>query len=111
MTPEQYNEARKILAKDCGLARRYINARGSTCAIGALALAAGVTPGALMDAGGSSIASLPKVSRAIERRFGLTAAMQRDLQFTNDWHPTRNRRRRGVLAELDYINSHPEYYR
>lgn len=113
MNQQQYKEARAILAEDCTTAGFYYNAKalnpftqklGCTCAIGALAAAAGVSQEVLSDASIMGIAwftdketnaktnaqadaqliAVRTISSAITKKFGLTLGEQEILQDAND---------------------------
>lgn len=84
MTPEQYREARAILENDCESQREYLNDDGKTCAIGALALASGITRQGLRRGNSKGIHERPSLAKAIARRFGLSLQAQEWLQAEND---------------------------
>lgn len=86
-----WDEIEQLLAQDCEIRSRYINAYGQTCAIGYLAKAAGVPDEVLKTAGKKGIGSytLPVVTirEAIQARFGLDALAMAEIQHANDSDP------------------------
>lgn len=103
MNKLQKAQVRKILASDCKLAGEYYS-RGQTCAIGALALAAGVKKKLLKeqnDAGIDCKIMKPVASR-IRKKFGMSIDEMAEIQEANDnIMDDVKERRREVLAVLD----------
>lgn len=104
---------------DCAIRRRYANEQGETCAIGGLALSAGVPISVLLAAENKRIATnvvsvtsgsettrenlkaLRTIRRAIHRRFGLTIAMLSSMQMRNDMNTNPRDRRTDILDFVD----------
>lgn len=89
MTRAQYRAARRALKQEnaCRLAGKYHSYRtGATCAIGALAIEAGVKPSYFRHdrRNGDPVYALPKVTAAIKQTFGLDEDVQEALQRAND---------------------------
>ncbi|TXH56848.1 MAG: hypothetical protein E6Q97_05655 [Desulfurellales bacterium] len=89
MTRAQYRAARRALKQEnaCRLAGKYHSYRtGATCAIGALAIEAGVKPSYFRHdrRNGDPVYALPKVTAAIKQTFGLDEDVQVALQRAND---------------------------
>lgn len=97
MNAKQKNQVVKILKRDCQIAGRYIGQDG-TCAIGALALKAGVSRRFLRKQNSYTIGGLPWVVGKIERTFGLDLAHLRVIQCENDFHDSPGYRRKAVVA-------------
>lgn len=110
MNRAQYRRARCVLQGDkaCAQAGHYYSYRkGETCAIGALAIDAGVKPSYFRHESRNDTpifaSTLEKVSDAIEETFGLALGEQERLQSVNDGYrkeATQEERRAGVLREL-----------
>jgi len=133
MNKEQYEEARKVLAADCATCGNYCDDLG-TCAIGALALAAGVDKevliiaeslgiGAVMPSiiwSQETVDAVTQMRQAIYAKFGLTGENQSTIQRWNDSVRDnkegsifkREERRRVVLHALDriywFVSHNPE---
>lgn len=103
MTPEQHLQARMALAADCEVRGVYLDANGDTCAIGGLALAAGVTIDALNRAEGMAVmdGDMELIRHAIFVRFGLTSVALMRIQWANDWYEDLDARRVAVLGALE----------
>lgn len=89
MTRAQYRAARRALKQEnaCRLAGKYHSYRtDATCAIGALAIEAGVKPSYFRHdrRNGDPVYALPKVTAAIKQTFGLDEDVQAALQCAND---------------------------
>jgi hypothetical protein len=99
----------RVIKRDCMAFQQYRDSRGNTCAIGALAEAAGVSvpKGTRWDGNSDGIAS-PSASRwvnrarkAIAKRFGLDADKQmRSIQQLNDKFENPAQRRREIIKLL-----------
>lgn len=107
-TPEQWDEIQAILENDCEIAQVYIDADGKTCAIGALALVAGVDADYLRFSTATwppsiQAESVSPLRATLERRFGLTESdmvgIQRANDFASNATPATERRSR-VLAKV-----------
>ncbi len=116
MTKRQYNHASRIIARDCMTCGEYIEVpedrnpfkacdTKTTCAIGALALAAGVKPILLWKHNESGITAdeLRPVVRRIHATFGLEEKHLIDIQAENDGHFSPGRRRRAILRYLKQV--------
>lgn len=94
-----------IIRKDCSI--RYVYYRdGETCAIGAIALAAGVSKSVLEAAAGWSICSdssdeAATIRNAIREEFGLTDYEMARIQGRNDVHGNQESRRRDILLQIE----------
>lgn len=105
----KWDEVIAILEQDCKIPHAYINDAGETCAIGALALAAGVSPQALKVNGFNlSIVAKPDFAMPIMAKFGLTLDQQREIQRANDHRAddllmTPEIRRRNVLNRVNEL--------
>lgn len=100
MTKRQYKRAVALIKKDCQIRGEYTDFNGNTCAIGCLALAAGVKKSTLLRSGTNPIEWLPGIARRIKSRFGLSMDEQADIQQENDSCHVLKNRRRGVLKLL-----------
>ena len=102
MTKRQKEAARKILAADCETRCVYYN-EGRTCAVGALAIAAGVSTATLIRHNNRAISSsfAAYIREAIRRKFGLTTEQLDGIQYENDRYYLVPQRRRSVLNRLD----------
>ncbi len=88
--------ALRALAKDCGLRGAYVH-RKATCAIGCLALLAGVDRAYLKKRNWEPVKMLGVVVESIHKKFGLSLDDQKRIQETNDAHKTPELRREAVL--------------
>lgn len=104
MNRAQYEKARAILASDCAIRHRYINAEGETCAIGALALAAGIEVETLEGWGSTGIGFVEGYA-PIKEEFGLDKEELYLIQRANDALSSFDQieRRVAVLTILDSI--------
>jgi hypothetical protein len=91
MTKRQKAHAIRLLKNDCKLKGKYIDDSGLTCAIGCLALAAGVRKKTLESVNYTGISesfveypALKRIVEAIERKFGLNQYQQYYIQAAND---------------------------
>lgn len=100
MTEAQYESVKAILEADCDLQCKYVDEAGKTCAIGALALAAGVSPARFIGVNSLTIECLPDVRAKIQATFGLTFQKIADIQWANDSHDRVDSRRAKVLQVL-----------
>lgn len=96
MNAKQKKQVLKILANDCQIANHYITSQG-TCAIGALALKAGVPKRFLRRFNNKGIGSLAAVLDKIWSKFGLTSYELRKIQDENDFHDFVQERRKAVV--------------
>jgi hypothetical protein len=92
----------RLLNKNCGVSHSYIAYPEGECAIGALALSAGIRRSYLKENNEELISMLPKVASAIRKKFGLTLSEQVTIQRTNDSCDNIDERRQAVI---DVINS------
>ena len=102
---EKYRAMRRAISKANLIGGKYIGkGEGQVCALGALALEAGVPPTVLRIRNTENIHRRPSVARAIKNKFGLTDAEQRKLQYVNDVNlSTPDSRKDRVLTELQRI--------
>ena len=84
MNAAQKAEVLKIVSKDCGAAAEYLDENGQTCAVGAIARAAGVTDKQLRRQNNNKIIRRPMLYRPIRERFGLTVEELMKIQNIND---------------------------
>lgn len=107
-----WDAVRGVLAEDCAIKGRYINTEGETCAIGALALAAGVRKSSLVMAAGRSIHHkdpiMNRIRARITNKFGLTDSQLGDLQNTNDSYHISSVRRERVLFRTTLLQEAEE---
>jgi hypothetical protein len=91
----QYESVKAVLAGDCAISAKYIDERGRTCAIGALAMEAGVPKQVLRQARSADIdfgracdeeeyQAIKEIRKAIRARFGLTTRQMQQIQNAND---------------------------
>jgi len=111
VTKAQFDEAYAILEKDCQITKFYCTDEG-TCAIGALALAAGISESDLNEAGPMAIhhKDCAPIAKAIFKKFGLDLFGQSSIQNSNDCYKVRADRVNKVLAQLEhyYKERNPE---
>lgn len=101
MTKEQYEAARAVLEKDCSIRYRYVE-DGESCAVGALALAAGVLPERFAETDNAAkVGALQDVAEAVRQRFGIKLAVLTEIQYQNDVHEEVAWRRNAVLNVLE----------
>jgi hypothetical protein len=95
----------KAIKEDCQIRCRYINKKGDTCAIGKLALLAGVRRSVLRKLGSDRISEevCNAVSSAITRKFGLDASNQDRIQILNDHNNTIKSRRNSIVNYLETL--------
>lgn len=114
--PVLWDEVEAIIEADCKVRYRYITPSGQTCALGGLALAAGVSPETLAVARKVAIiatgahdrtplaraatAAVAVIREAIAERFGLTPYQQDAIQMRNDGERLPSERRRLVRARV-----------
>lgn len=99
-TKRQIQSAIKLIEKDCLARFHYVDEDGDTCALGCLALAAGVKRTTLRTYSRKIISFLPNVARKIESKFGLNAAHQDRIQYENDSTAYVHKRRSAIVAYL-----------
>jgi hypothetical protein len=107
MTKEQKDKARALLEKDCELTCNYFDGE-KTCAIGCLALAAGVSKNILLNYEMPISANEAKarvIAIAVKKEFGLSRDVQRAIQSENDEVKDIGQRRHNVLCVLDEIQT------
>lgn len=91
-TYETVRDAVEIIKNDCSLQGLYMDAKGNTCAIGALAKGAGVAQDIILKGGDDGIDTtyaektdpVRVMASAIQDRFGFTRAVQASIQEAND---------------------------
>lgn len=112
MNKRQKAHAIRLLKKDCALKGKYIDSSGLTCAIGCLALAAGVRRKTLEAVNYYSITEsfeeypgLKLIVDAIERKFGLNQAQQGSIQYANDCVQYHNERVEHVVKRVKNMKS------
>lgn len=96
--------ALKLLAKDCQIGGEYIDGN-KTCAVGCLAIAAGVKKAHLAEVNEWPIYSryLAKTRESIKLKFGLSGDELEDIQYANDKADTVEDRRKAVLKVVEAI--------
>lgn len=102
MTATQKAKAIRLLKKDCQISGRFIDYKGRTCALGCLALAAGVPKSRLRKLGFGGIYGDCFISAKIESSFGLTLDQQSTIQYRNDSYDEVPTRRQHVIG---YVNT------
>lgn len=99
----------EIIGKDCAIKYAYCDADGLTCAVGALALAAGAKEWELRDAKTASIwCDDPLVARLrflIESKFGLVEV---DLAHIQDWNDASDTPEKRRIAIIGFLNTLPD---
>jgi hypothetical protein len=102
----------KAIKEDCEIKSNYIDKDGCTCAIGKLALVAGVPRHTLRKAGNAAIDvssddedtplgkinAVIKIREAIHKKFGLSYDLQGSIQRQNDLYDTPEDRRVAILG-------------
>lgn len=101
MTPKQKARVLEIVKGDCEIDCYYCE-NGKTCAVGALAIASGISKLTLEHYGGMGILSLLDIIGAIHRKFDLNGKQLHKIQSLNDKFETPPPRRRAITK---YINS------
>lgn len=104
-----WEAVREVLSQDCKIKSLYINSEGETCAVGALALAAGAMPDYLLQQRTTTIGALPDICSLIEGKFGLTTAHLRIIQAVNDDENDDDLRRVFVLQAIDRLEETAEW--
>lgn len=97
----------RLIANDCGISTKYINDKGDkTCAVGAMALAAGVTKAKLRKLGKSQIGSVrcASIAVAIMEKFDLTPYQLTCIQQLNDFSGHIEFRRSEIIIYLETIS-------
>jgi hypothetical protein len=121
-----YNKMREIIANGCLLKHGYIDDANRCCAIGDLALAAGIQPKTLRAAKGKSIIlaspkvrkalrvlgiycdpqmikTIKEIAEAVRAAFNLTQNQVDLIQEHNDSYSTAEVRRQVILAYIDKL--------
>ena len=110
MNDKQKSEVMAVIDVDCAIRFNLIKLSTEkvprTCAIGALALAAGVNELTLLEADANGCPSITSednkfmgvIRGAIEQKFGLTTGEMRAIQQLNDSCPTPEARREAIRA-------------
>jgi len=109
MNLNQKQEIIDIIKGDCKISSMYIDSNNCTCAIGALALAAGVSKTDLIIAGAKSITneycdSTITILEATQKKFGLSPNNLREIQIRNDCNNSSFARQERIL---EYLNNLP----
>ena len=107
MNAKQKREVIKLLEKDCQIDSSYISESGKkTCAIGCLALKAGVERARLLKDNGTLITHhrMRDVADAIFKRFGLSRRYLSVVQYQNDYFDSVSKRRAAVV---NYVKTIP----
>lgn len=118
MNTAQQKRVLKIVSKDCAIQGKYIDGEGQTCAIGALALEAGVSKKTLRKAGDDGINAdlaskhILKIQNALRWAFGLEPDELNDIQTANDnWGSgatSQKERRRNVKVAVKDLVTYEE---
>lgn len=92
----------ETIKNDCKIAHHYINEQGETCAIGALALAVGLTLPDVDDTfkQNDPINHLPLCGLLMEK-YNLSESTLSLIQAANDENETPESRRKAILALLE----------
>jgi len=102
MKKRQRAAAIRVVERDCEIRERYIDRDGRTCAVGALAVAAGVELNYRANYNCTGIGSprpkLVEMRRAIGAKFGLDEADLQRIQHTNDAIEAQSERRKKIAA-------------
>lgn len=105
MNQQQKDEIIKVIKSDCKIKQKYIDNDCNTCAIGALALAAGCSQEQLKVAGSSFIGFYGDIiltlSTSITDKFGLSVDQQQAIQATNDDYTSPEERQAAILELLE----------
>lgn len=99
MNAEQKKEVIELISQDCEISFNYLK-EGKTCAVGCLALKAGIPHEPLAESR-LLIQHEPDFIAAIESRFGLNYSQLVRIQDLNDSHSTPESRRKAII---DYLN-------
>lgn len=81
---QQISAAIKLVKKDCHLQGEYVNDHNETCAVGCLGLAAGVSKRYLANHNADAVEYLPRLIRAIRKKFGIDGETLDKIQDAND---------------------------
>lgn len=100
MTKRQYKRAVALIKKDCQIRGEYTDFNGNTCAIGCLALAAGIRESTFTKRNNSPIYLFKGVYRRIKSKFGLNLVQQEEIQSLNDSSINPKIRRRTIVHYL-----------
>jgi hypothetical protein len=109
MNNNQRNEVIKYINEDCDIRHKYLNDDGQTCALGYLALKAGVDKLTLLAAGPVAISwaedngsPIDEIYKHIKSRFGLLINQQNIIQQLNDKGLDPSERRKTIV---EYVSS------
>ncbi len=103
MTKRQYERAVKLLKADCQITGALIDDAGQTCAVGCLALAAGVSPRTLKRKMGAIDSDKQSgLVKAIQKKFGLDLDILCTIQHRNDCNSNRKMRVKEVVRAVRY---------
>lgn len=95
---------KKVISKDCKIASYYYK-RGQTCAVGALAIAAGVPVDVLKEGSQKVINgnydSTIEMRNAIHKKFGLSCGQLEVIQSQNDHFENSKDRRSAILERIE----------
>ena len=94
MNQKQYERALEAVRNDCAIQRKLIDDYGNTCAVGAMALAAGYTPHSLRRL---------RTYNGIAKRYGLQEDELRPIWRVNDHEYNQSDRRLAVANVLHSI--------
>lgn len=100
MTKRQYKRAIALIKKDCQINGRYVDQDGNTCAIGCLALDAGVREATLLKKNTEPIYWFKWAYLRIKSKFGLDLEAQEQIQSLNDTSRNPKSRRRKIVHYL-----------
>lgn len=104
MNAKQKEEIIRIIKSDCKTRRVYIDCDGNTCAIGALAVAAGLTlpsPGAVSQS--NLIRYYDELASPLMAAYGLDRYDLQMIQSLNDDYGTPKDRQNAILLYIDSL--------
>lgn len=100
MTKRQYKRAVALIKKDCQIKGHYVDGDGNTCALGCLALAAGVKKQTLENHNSSPIEWVETAYRKIKTKFGISLNQQSKIMGLNDSSSKPETRRKHIVRYL-----------
>ena len=101
MNKRQYEQAVRLLKADCQITGSLLDDAGQTCAVGCLALAAGVSPRTLKRQGGAiDSCTQAGIVKAIRKKFGLELETLCNIQHHNDCNSDRKHRVKMVVLQV-----------
>lgn len=94
-----------VLGRGCKIAEKYIDDCGNTCAIGALAKAAGIDRETLKSDNQTFISSLSVLQEAIMAKFGFNEEHLNRIQSINDANADETERTDAVLTYVGNLKT------